>query len=141
MPFIANRYSREKMESGVWLKYEGSEFLIRSANSHFYLAALDDEQSDADRGTGKLARGMKLSAFEYDSQISAHRLMMAAARGLLADWEGVKDADGDDVEPSLENRYRALIDNPAFRVWLTAQANIMDNFQSDEYLEKHGEAA
>lgn len=141
MPFIANRYSREKMESGVWLKYEGSEFLIRSANSRAYLNVLDDEKSDADLGTEKLRRGLKLSAFEYDSTVSAHRLMLASARGLLADWKGVKNSRDEDVEPTQENRYRALVDNPHFRVWFMAQANIMDNFQSDDYLEKHGEAA
>ncbi|WP_303856838.1 hypothetical protein [Salinicola salarius] len=134
MPFYIDRYDSKKQKEGVWLEYEGSRFLIRCQNTPEYLRISRFVSGDAGSGLSHVSQGLSFENGEYDPELHEHRLMLAVAKVLLIDWDGVKNAEGSHVEPSIENRYRALVDNPLFRVWVTIQSNTLENYHSDAHI-------
>ncbi len=113
------RVSEQKIEQGVWLDYDGSEFLVASSRSHRYRRAVER----AHRRYESTIRRKALSSDESD------RIMHAIhAETILLDWRGVTE-DGKPVAYSKEACMRLLASVPEFYDWLVEVAANVEVFR------------
>lgn len=111
------------IESGVWIKGpEGSEFLIRSADSKAYRRAL-----------AKLARNEQSAKLRKKPELQLQLTIQAMAQEILIDWRGIED-QGKPLPCTLENKV-LLLGVTELRSLISEEAQDIANFR------KEGQAA
>lgn len=120
----------DKDSKGTWIEYpdnsgngnKPAEFLIASTSSKEYRKALNAE-------VRKRFHRKWLDDVEGRDEAE----VMALAKAVLLDWRGdvYLERAGEVTEYSREAAINALR-IPAFKAWVEAEANNLDNFQSQE---------
>ena len=105
-------------ESGVWISYDGAEFLIAAITRPEYNRALE-----------KHRKGRPLAKLQRDNETAKQIITEALADAVLLDFRGVKDGDSD-LAPTRENRL-AVLAIPSLREWIVEQASTIANFQAE----------
>lgn len=110
----------KKEEQGVWLPLEDAEFLIGAHGNKAHRKALD-------RHRHKLAGMLR----KQDSRAGELLTIEAAADGLLLDWRGKVEENGQPLPYSRENAIK-LLQIRFLREWVVEQALNMANFRGEE---------
>ena len=115
---IREYQTNPEKESGVWIPYDGAEFLIASIARPEYNRALE-----------KHRRGRPLAKLQRDNEAAKTIITEALADAVFLDFRGVKDGDSD-LAPTRENRL-AILALPPVREWIVEQASTLANFQAE----------
>ncbi len=115
---IASMKTDEARAKGVWLPYDGAEFLVAYAESTAYKRAVN--KARLKRSPAEIRRKPELL-----EQIAAE----AMAEAVLLDWRGVKN--GEEDFPCTPANKLTLLAIPEFRDWLATQCNDANNFKSE----------
>ena len=112
------------VDTGVWQKFDGSEFLIAHMSNMRFQRALSRLQQPHRR---------RIETSTLDPQVNKEILCRAMAEGILLDWRGVKSKENqNDVPYTPDNGYRALMGNADFRDFVSFIAMEMANFRASE---------
>jgi hypothetical protein len=106
-------------KEGVWVPWDGSEFLIRSTDSAGYR-----------RAVSAAAKKRNPAKVRKDIETQTELGIEAVALGILLDWRGVTDG-GEPVECTKEAKLAVLKQVPDLRDFLTTEASDMANFQAE----------
>lgn len=117
---IQDYQSDEKKKSeGVWVEWEGAEFLIRSTDTKEYR-----------RAVANLSRKYSSAKLRKDPETHNKISIGAIINGVLIDWKGVLD-DGAELPCTPENKKKVISAIPALRDFLSAEAGEMENFNME----------
>lgn len=111
------------VDSGVWKKYEGSEFLVAHISNMKFQRALSKHQQPYRR---------KLQEGALDPKINQAVVCKAMAEGVLLNWRNVTTTKKEEVPYTLENAVQLLSRDPAFRDWITEVSTQMANYRTEE---------
>lgn len=112
--------SEEEEQLGKWFKLgKGTEVRVRRASSKKSKKAR--EALEAEYGAGKV----KLTDEVMDELNIEH-----LARGILADWKGVKDDEGKELPFTVKNAIEAMTKYPDFKNLVVNFSVDMDNFRA-----------
>jgi|SRR4249920_1572132 hypothetical protein len=117
-------------ETGSWASYAGSEFLIAHLTSIRFQRELATLQQPYRK---------KIESGSMDPKVSKELLCKAMARGLVLDWKKVVDSSQNEIPFSVEAAYKALMNNPEFREFISDFAANLENFREAE-LEEVGKS-
>ena len=121
MAFTIGKFDTNKQESGVWMEYGGSDFLVAYTGTRF---------------TKTLNRLRK----PYEKQIQRNTIdpetlsglyQTAIAETVLLDWKGVFDMEGNEVPYSVEMAKEALSGDPEFMSWVTEVSTEIGNYEKE----------
>lgn len=116
---------------GVWVEYGDGELLIarmgNPKNRRAYERAQARYKSKARKGT--------LTADER-VEITARTL----ADSILLDWKGINDMEGKPLDYSHEIAYQALRWDIDLRIFVSNEADVAENFRSQEVEENAGKS-
>lgn len=112
-------------QEGIWAKFPGTdaEFLIARAGNSVFLAAVDKFERPFRR---QRQRGGVSSEVEIEIQCKS------MAEGILLNWKGLKDEDGNVLEYSKELAFAVLRHNSDVREFVTEIATDQNNFRQEE---------
>lgn len=113
----------KSIDSGVWAKFEDSEFLLASANNLKFQRELARLQAPHRR---KADRG------QLDPAIMKDILCEAMSKTIVLDWKNVQSTDGAQAAYSQENAYLALKNSDEFREFVQDYSTDLQNFKTIE---------
>lgn len=111
------------IDQGVWVKYEGSEFLVAHSSNLKFQRALARLQSPHRR---KIDKGV------MDPGEMKNILCRAIAEAILMDWKNVKSKSGDVVAYDVEKGFQALRNSDEFRDFIQEFSTEIANFKESE---------
>lgn len=111
-------YKTKGLDDGVWLEFDGAQFLVASSKSNRFTTAIA-------RRTRKLNQTELRRRPEILLKLS-HAVM---AEECLLDWKGV--TVGDEPFPCTPENKAALMDLPDFRDWLATACGDLDNYREE----------
>lgn len=112
------------VDSGVWTKFNGSEFLIAHISNMRFQRALARLQQPHRR---------KIESGTLDPQVNKEILCKAMAEGVLLDWRNVgSQASDEPVQYTPQAGYTALLRSTEFRDFVSDFAMQLANFREAE---------
>lgn len=120
------------IDSGVWAKWNGAEFLIAHISNMKFQRALAKLQQPHKK---------KLEAGSLDPKINRDIVCEAMSEGILMDWKKVGSKSGvEEVKYTPANGFIFMKKNPDFRDFVSDYAQNLTNFR-EEQLEDLGNAS
>lgn len=119
------------VESGVWINWSGSRFLIAHTSNMKFQRALARNQQPHRR---------KIENGTIDPAVNKDILCKAMAEGMLLDWADVVNAQGVPTPYSTQAAFTALSKSVEFRDFVSDAAMNLMNFKNDE-VEEMGNAS
>jgi hypothetical protein len=117
------------IDSGVWAKWSGAEFLVAHISNMKFQRALARLQQPHKK---------KLEAGTLDPKVNRDIVCEAMADGVLLDWKGVASKGSKEPVPySKESGLMFLKKNPDFRDFISEYAQNLSNYR-DEQMEDLG---
>jgi predicted amino acid racemase len=111
-------------ETGVWVNFEGSSFLVAHISNMRFQRALARLQQPHRK---------KIEAGSLDPQVHREVICKAMAEAILLDWKDVGSIRGGDVvKYSSANALAALMGNTEFRDFISEFATNLSNYRSEE---------
>lgn len=107
-------------KQGVWKRMKDAEFLIGGQNSPKY-----------QRGLRRHAANESATKVKNDPETQDRILIEAIADGILLDWRGNVELNGEKLTCTRENKIKILSIH-AFRAWVSEQMQEIENFQAAE---------
>ena len=113
-------------DDGIEVEYEGSKFIIASAENIKYQRILSKL---------RYPYRHKFEKDSVDPSILLDIMCKSLSQAILLGWSEVKNDKGQDVEFSIENAYIALKNNGLFRSFVIGIATELENFKA-EYIDE-----
>lgn len=121
--FNVDNVTSDKERNGVWVTYEGSQFLVAHINSPVFQRTFTKLQ---------LPHRKAIEKHKLDPEIQLDILAKAMAKGILLDWKDVIDNEGNQVKYSEEMAEKVLKGNSAFREFIQEVATDLTHFTQEE---------
>ena len=94
----------------------------------FWIAEINNKKhAAAQRQYSKLLEASRRNEKRYDAALAK-----VVAKGILLDWKGVIDSEGNEIESTFENRCKYLVKYPKLFQAVMEQAMNQDNFRPAE---------
>lgn len=111
------------IETGSWGEFQGSKFLITHISNLRFQRTLARLQQPYKK---------RIEQGTLDPATSKDVMCKAMSESLISDWQNVVDRTGEKVPYSPEAAYRALVNDPEFRDFVTEFAVNLQNFRDEE---------
>ena len=109
------------LTAGVWVEFEGSEFLVTHMSNVAFQRAYMRQQAP---------HRQKIDKGTLDPAIMRKLMTSAMAEALILDWKRVIDSSGSEVPFSKEACQKALNSNEDLRDFLSEFSMNLDNYRS-----------
>jgi len=119
--FDLDGVNNDGTNNGVWVEFNGGEFLIAHTSSLKFQREFSKLQQPHIK---KIERGT------LDPKITTDILCKAMARALLLDWKNVGSNDAP-VEYTQDLAYKVLVSNPELREFVQDTSLNIDNFKRE----------
>ena len=110
-------------ESGAWEIFDGSKFLIAHTTNLKFQRELARLQQPHRK---------KIEAGTMDPKLSKELVCRAMSTGLLLDWANVVNGQKESVPFSIEAAFKVLMNNTAFREFVSEFSSNLENFRQQE---------
>jgi hypothetical protein len=111
------------IDEGVWVTYEGSQFLVAHSSNMKFQRALARLQAPHRR---RIEKG------SVDPGEMKNILCQSMAEAVILDWKDVKSKDGETVPYSVQNGTTALKNSDEFREFIQEFSSELANFKAGE---------
>lgn len=122
MPLIIDEQNT-KIDTGSWVEFKDSHFLIASSSSLKFLRTMARLQKPYKR---------KIERNEMDPGDQQKILIQAISESVLLDWKGVQNSTGNEVPYSKDLGAQALKNDPEFREFVMEISSDLANFKQEE---------
>jgi len=111
-----------KLDTGVWKKFGGSEFLIKPSSDLRF-----------QRSLGKLSAPYrkKIERGTLDPKVAQDNLCKAMAEHIVVGWRHVCSSDGEEVSYTSERCEQALLNNEDLREFVQDISLDLENFKDE----------
>lgn len=113
-----SNYQSQGLETGVWLEFDGAQFLVASIKGTAFSTAV-----------ARRSRKLNPAEMKKKPELFLQLQTEVIADKILLDWKGVED-NGEPVPCTRENKLRVLA-LPEFREWLETASSDMENFRQE----------
>lgn len=112
-----------QFEDGVWMPFDGSEFLIAHSSSVKFQRALARLQQPHRK---------RIEAGTMDPEESKRIVCQAMAEGVLLNWRNVISSAGEPVDYNKARGTEALLKDPSFRDFVSEVSMAATNYVQTE---------